>query len=67
MPLEFEVPENQKKELRNAYKQLQIAKDILTKLRTAGMPNPEAEARIAELEDRLMRFAAAFKVDLTEE
>jgi hypothetical protein len=67
MPPEYEVPEAQKKELKQAYHNLQIAKDILAKLRTAGMPNAEAEARVAELEDRLLRFAAAFKIDLTEE
>lgn len=64
---EYELPEEQKADLKRAYVNIQLAKDILNKLRTAGAPNPEAEARIRELEERLVRFAAAFKVDLTEE
>jgi len=64
---EYKLPEEQQKDLKRAYRNLQLAKDILAKLRTAGVPNPEAEARISELEERLTRFAAAFKVDLTEE
>jgi len=65
--IEYELPEEQKKDVREAYRNLQLAKDILAKLRTAGAPNPEAEVRIRELEEKLTRFAAAFKVDLTEE
>ena len=64
---EYKLPEEQQKDLKRAYRNLQLAKDILAKLRTAGAPNPEAEARIRELEERLVRFAKAFKVDLTEE
>jgi len=64
---EYQLPDEQQEDLRRAYRNLQLAKDILLKLRTAGSPNPEAEARIRELEERLTRFAAAFKVDLTAE
>jgi len=64
---EYKLPEEQQKDLKRAYRNLQLAKDILAKLRTAGTPNPEAEARIRELEERLTRFAEAFKVDLTAE
>ena len=67
MPVEYELPEEVKKDVREGYLRLQLAKDALAKLRTAGIPSPEAEARLRELEERLTRFAAAFKVDLTEE
>jgi len=63
----YELPDDQKADLREAYRRLQIAKDLLARLRTAGQPMPDAEARIRELENRLKRFAAAFEVPLTEE
>ena len=66
-PYEYVLPEEQKKDMKEAWKSLQIGKDLLKKLRVAGQPNPEAEVRMRELEERLLRFADAFGVDLTEE
>jgi hypothetical protein len=65
--VKYEVPEEQVKDLRKGLHNLALAKDILVKLRTAGQPNAEAEARIRETEDRLLRFAAAFEIDITED
>ena len=67
MAVEYELPELQADDLRKGWYNLQKAKDILVKLRTAGQPNAEAEARLREIEDRTQRFASAFGVDLTEE
>ena len=64
---EYVVPPEQVEDLRKGLRNMQLAKDILVKLRTAGQPNAEAEARTREIEDRLLRFAAAFNIDITEE
>jgi len=64
---EYQIPEEQVEDLRKGWHNLLLAEDILAKLRTAGMPNADAEVRLRELRDRLQRFAAAFKIDLTEE
>ena len=67
MGIEYELPENQVEDMKKGWHNLQLAEDILVKLRTAGQPNAEAEARLREIKDRTQRFAAAFKVDLTED
>jgi hypothetical protein len=64
---EYVVPKEQIEDLRKGLHNMELAKDILVKLRTAGQPNAEAEAKTREIEDRLLRFAAAFKLDITEE
>jgi hypothetical protein len=63
----YVLPEEQIEDLRKGLHNMAIAKDILLKLRTAGQPNAEAEARTREIEDRLLRFAASFEIDITEE
>jgi len=66
-PYEYVLPEDQIKDAKEAWRSLQIGKDLLKKLRIAGQPNPEAEVRMRELEERLLRFADAFGIDLSEE
>ncbi len=60
----YVVPDDQQEALREAFKGLDTASDILVKLRKAGIPEAEAEVKNKELQRTLTRFADAFEVDI---
>lgn len=60
----YVVPDEQQEALREAFKGLDTASDILSKLRKAGLPEAEAEMKNKELQRTMRRFADAFEVDI---
>lgn len=60
----YVMPEEQQKDLREAFEGLETAADILEKLRKAGVPEAEAEVKNKQLQRTLRRFADSFEVDL---
>ena len=64
--IEYKVPDKVKDSWQKAYDAGRKSLDILKKLRIAGMPNAEAEARVEVGLEKVRRSADAFHVELEE-
>lgn len=60
----YKVPEQVVKDLQAAYDNVFLLEDINLKEREAGNPDPEREAKVAEMRTRVERRAAAYGIDL---
>ena len=64
--ISYKVPESRKGEWQTAYDAGRRSLDILKRLRQAGTPNAEGEARAEAMLEKLRRLAASFDVELEE-
>jgi len=64
--IEYVVPDNRKDVYQKAYDSGRKSLDILKKLRIAGMPKADAEARVEAAIEKVKRMANAFNVELKE-
>jgi hypothetical protein len=62
--IEYQVAPEAVKDFQNAYDGLMMSKDILNKMREAGDPKPDLEARNKAARERTIRWATAFKMKL---
>jgi hypothetical protein len=62
--VEYVLPEARTADFKRAYESGLRSLDILHKLRAAGMPNAEGEAKAERLLESVRRLAASFNVDL---
>lgn len=60
----YVVPPQAVEDFNTAYAALQVAEDIDEKLRNAGRPDPEREAKTRQMRETLERTAAAFDIKL---
>lgn len=61
---EYEAPPQAVKDFQTAYDGLMVSKDILDKMREAGDPKPDLEARNKAARERTIRWAKSFKMKL---
>jgi len=62
--IEYEAPSQAVKDFQDAYDGLMMSKDILDKMRQAGEPKPDLEARNKAARERTIRWAQSFKMKL---
>ena len=62
--IEYEAPPEAVKDFQKAYDGLMMSKDILNKMREAGDPKPDLEARNKAARERTIRWANSFKMKL---
>lgn len=62
----YVVPEERLENWQKSYDAGRRSLDILKKLRIAGMPNAEGEARVQAGIEKVQRMAEAFNVELKE-
>ena len=62
----YKISERAKEDYKRAFAGIKLSEDILRRQRLAGEPNVEREAQLDAMKERVLRYAAAFDIDLAE-